>query len=274
MTYTLLPWAGTPTRDTGQEHPAISTPAHHLTWDGPVPLAQVLDHVVPAYGGLTWADALSHLHGSASDAETIAHLVRLGVHGFDRPIRISRLDPDNDLDDVDSLGRHWVLGNGMHRVAAAVSLGHPTIRCATDATSADGTEDTYIEVTYQLPGYWDRKDADADEARMDFAADWLHSFPLPDGTWVESDLTIGHGDTLEGLWHCPHTHEDAFYTALRARAPGLMIVASRCVTGAELDAEHDAEFGPDCEADDPAGSECYPTAPADDAVNGSLDAVA
>jgi hypothetical protein len=224
-----------------------------LNWNGLVPLEQVLAQVRPAYGGDTWEEALASLYGSPGDAATIAELVAAAPNGFSYPIRIGSDaydsqhnsdpddsdpdDPDNEPDDEpDPLGRVWYIANGMHRIAAATSMGHTHIlsRLA-DAASVlpDGTNE-YIEVVYRFLG--DLPEDDADE--FTYAVEWLRSFPLPDGTWVESDIfSSSGGEQQEGMWRCPHHLVEELLLELTRRAPLLTVESVRCVTGAQLDAE-------------------------------------
>lgn len=233
-----------------------------LCWDGPVPLAQVLTHVRPAYGGETWDEALAYLQATPSEANVIAELAASGPTGFDSPIRVGQDLPDfEDPEDVaefepDPLGREWILGNGMHRIACAVLLGHMTILSSTGSGSPeDDAETEYVEVDFLLPGVWpvDRGTDEWVEDQLDWVCGWLRSFPLSDGTWVESDGLGSHGGlVVSGSWTCPATHADALIAEMahryREHAPShrtgdLEVVKMRTVTGAQWDAEHEAEFG-------------------------------
>lgn len=231
-----------------------------LGWEGPVPLGQVLTHVRPAYGGDTWAEALAYLHATPSEADVIAELAASGSTGFDSPIRVEADVPDfEDPEDVaefepDALGRGWVLGNGMHRVACAVMLGHETILCATGGHSkGDDAETEYVEVEFLLPGEWPVDDGTAEEGVADalnWVCGWLRSFPLPDGTWVESDGLGSYGLVMSGSWTCPADHADMLVAEMGRRygvyAPDrtgdLEVVKVRTLTGAQWDAEFEAEF--------------------------------
>lgn len=231
-------------------------------WDGPIPLAQVLTQVRPAYGGDTWDEALAYLHATPSEANVIAELAASGPTGFVSPIRVHQDLPDfDDPEDVaefvpDLLGREWVLGNGMHRVACAVMLGHETIICTTGGPSGGDDADTeYVEVEFLLPGVWaqDHGTDEGVEDELDWVCGWLRSFPLPDGTWVESDGLGSHGGlVMSGSWTCPATHANALITEMvrryRKHAPNrtgdLEVVKMRTLTGAQWDAEFEAEFGP------------------------------
>lgn len=232
-----------------------------LRWDGPVPLTQVLAHVFPAYGGDTWEKALAYLHDTASEANVIAALTASGTSGFDSPISVYRHQPDpDDPEDVadfepDPLGRQWGLGNGMHRIAAAVALGHETINCTSAYTSAgDDKQTEYVEVEFLLPGVWPEDHGTAEHVAdaLDWVCGWARSFPLPDGTWVESDGLGSHGLVMSGSWTCPASHADMLVTEMsrryREHAPNrtgdLEVVKMRTLTGAQWDAEFEAEFGP------------------------------
>lgn len=220
-----------------------------LNWDGNIPLAQVLTHAIPAYAGPHWGDVFEYLHSTPSEAKVIAELAasltQSGARTFTHPVRLHIVDTDpddpddDDPDDVDPLGRHWRVGNGMHRIATAVMLGHDYLPCTT--TYPEDDPDTfYVEVTYELPdrpGEIDSLYPSLDG--IDYSCGWLRSFPLPDRTWVECDSFSGSGTHLSGLWYCPRSHMDAFLAELQVRAPGIVIHSAVGKTAAELDAEYD-----------------------------------
>lgn len=216
-----------------------------LLWDGRIPLAQVLEHVIPAYGGDTWSEVFAYLYGTPSEAQVIADLsaslARTGAGEFTEPVCIFPLDTDTDdePDDVDPLGRTWRVGNGMHRIATAALLGHDHITTST-AYPAEDSETHYVEVVYELAPDWANHTPDGDTDDLDYSCGWLRSFPLPDGVWVESDFFSGSGAHLEGLWRCPPTHVEAFLTELHTRAPGMTVHRVTTKTAAELDAEYEA----------------------------------
>lgn len=218
--------------------------------NGVVPVSLVLEHVRPAYGGATWSEALAYLHANPAEAEVIEALVATGAPVFDAPIRVFRAEPDDRPDDEvadavpDEAGTRWVIGNGMHRVAAAVAMGSPVIRCTTAEPSLEETADeTYVEAEFTFPAVpaWSADGFDA----LDFLCGWLRSFPLPDGTWVEGDSFGARGEVFCGLWSCPPEHADALLAELQARfarfAPTtgdlLTFRNVRVCTGADLDAE-------------------------------------
>lgn len=200
-----------------------------LTWDGLVPVAQVLAHAEPAYGGDTWEEAFAVLHGDPAEDHVISELVASldGARSFREPIVIS-------FDDEDGVYR---LSNGMHRMATAVAQGWDQVLVTSGYP--DHGEVEYVEVYYRLPGDWPADDVDNDE--IAFACGWLRSFPLPDGTWVETDLIAQNSGVMHGMWLCPPRLADALVAELVARSPAFELVAMRCVTGAELDAEYAAE---------------------------------
>lgn len=218
--------------------------------NGVVPLSLILDHVRPAYGGATWSEALAYLHAAPAEAEVIEALVATGVTVFDDPIRVFRAEPDDRPDDevADAVpveaGSQWVIGNGMHRVAAAVVMGSPVIRCTSaEPTSDDAAVETYVDAEFTFPPRpaWSADGFDA----LDFVSGWLRSFPLADGTWVEGDSFGAHGEVFTGLWSCPTEQADALLGELQARfarfAPRpsgpLTFRKVRVCTGADLDAE-------------------------------------
>lgn len=222
-----------------------------------VPLSLVLAHVRPAYGGATWAEALAYLHGDPAEAEVIAALtIALEASGgtvFDSPIRVFVAEPDDRPEDrvcdavPDPAGSEWVIGNGMHRVAAAVAMGSPAIRVTTATQSGnDPLAEEYVEVEFTFTGGfgWETADYDA----LDFVCGWLRSFPLPDGTWVEGDSFGSRGLVFSGLWSCPTRHADVLLAELQARfsrhappaAGDMRFVSWRTCTGADLDAEYAA----------------------------------
>lgn len=227
-------------------------------WGGPVPLARVLAHVRPAYGGPTWDEALTYLSGAPAESAVIDDLCARGAGGFDEPIRVLWSEPDEpEGDDVVPADEHtgWVIGNGMHRVAAAVHLGHDTILCTTsDASAEENAAQEYVDLVFTLPemSYSADLDPGDDLDALDWACGWFRSFPLPDGTWVECDSFGWHGAEMTGMWTCPASHAAALVDTLHARfaehAPtgceGAFVVTSmRTITGAQWDAEWDAEFG-------------------------------
>lgn len=226
-------------------------------WDGSVPLARVLAHVRPAYGGDTWAEALEYLRGAPAENAVIEDLCARGAEGFDEPVRVRLFVPDDeDADDTDtSEGAEWLIGNGMHRVAAAVRLGHETITCTTSGPSEqDSAEQEYVDMTFTLPDMSYSADLDPADGldALDWVCGWFRSFPLRDGTWVECDSFAGHGKEMTGLWTCPTSHAEALVQELHARwaqyaPPGvdgpLVITSQRTLTGAQWDAEFEAEFG-------------------------------
>ena len=227
-------------------------------WEGLIPLLHVLGQVRPAYGGATWGEALAYLYDTPAEAEVISALCATGVSVFDESIRVFRAEPDDRRDDdvadfTPSMeGSAWVIGNGMHRVAAAVRMGWETIRCTSvESTIEDGKVDEYVDLVFTLPDMTFGRDVDMDA--LDWVCGWLRSFPLPDGTWVECDSFSSRGGQMTGMWSCPATHADVLVSELHARfaefAPTgcegtLEIVSSRTVTGAEWDAEYEAEFEP------------------------------
>lgn len=239
-------------------------------WDGDVPLTRLLDRVRPAYGGETWDEALAYLREAPAENAVIEALCSSGVDGFDEPIRvIARDDEPDSCPDAPALDPHspqsWVIGNGMHRVAASVRLGHQTIACTTSSASAsEAAAQEYVDLTFTLPAMAYCADFDPDDGtdELDWASGWLRSFALPDGTWVECDSFASHGKRMTGMWICPATHADVLVEQLHARfgrfAPAgcdgsLVILSMRTLTGAEWDAEFEAEFGTDFGAGFDAG---------------------
>jgi hypothetical protein len=229
-------------------------------WDGPVPLTRVLEHVRPAYGGGTWDEALTYLYAAPAEAAVIDDLCARGANGFDEPIRVLWSEPDESEDDDDDVVpadeyTGWVIGNGMHRVAAAARLGHDTILCTTSAASdEESAAQEYVDLVFTLPemSYSADLDPDDDLDALDWVCGWFRSFPLHDGTWVECDSFGWHGAEMTGMWTCPTSHADTLVEALRARfvehaPPGcegeFVVKSMRALTGAQWDAEWEAEFG-------------------------------
>lgn len=248
-------------------------------WEGLFPLSLVLDHVRPAYGGQTWDEALAYLASAPAEDAVIADLCASGPDGFEEPIRIYWTEPDDDdaaddgnesdadrgsetgvapavSDETDgSEEPGWVIGNGMHRVAAAVRLGLEFIACTpSGASEQESAEQEYVDMVFTLPPMTYSSELEpADQLDdLDWVCGWFRSFPLRDGTWVECDSFAGHGSELTGMWSCPASHAEALVEELHARwtrfAPsgckGEFVVKSmRTITGAEWDAEFEAEFG-------------------------------
>lgn len=243
----------------------INPAARHTSasWEGVVSLASVLTQVRPAYGGTSWDEALAYLDSEPAESAVVAalcaSLLESGAELFESPIRVFRADPDDRPEDgvadftPNSDGGVWALGNGMHRVAAAVRMGLTTIRCTTvEPGTADTADEEYADVVFRVPEFAHGPDASLDA--LDWVCGWLRSFPLSDGTWVECDSFGWHGEAMTGLWSCPSSLVDVLVDALRSRfvehAPAdmvevggeLVVVSVRTVTGAELDAEFEAEF--------------------------------
>lgn len=219
--------------------------------DGLVPVSLVLDHVRPAYGGASWPEALAYLHGEPAEADVIAALVATGAAVFDSPIRVFRADPDDRPEDdthdfaPNAEGSVWAIGNGMHRVAAAVAMGHPSIRCtAADAPDEEQAVETYVDAEFKFPHVtgWGPGEFEAVDCALDFVCGWLRSFPLPDGTWVEGEAFASRGRVFSGLWSCPPTHSETLVRELQSRfarfAPrpdgALEFTSVRVCTGADL----------------------------------------
>jgi hypothetical protein len=174
-----------------------------LSWTGVVPLEQVLDHVRPAYHGDMLVQACAALRREPSEEEIILQLIQELKDApadmlFNEPVWIGLPDPDHQDDEQD--GRP-VVANGMHRIAAAIAAGAPTIWVTSiDQEKVSPTFDgQLLEVDFRLT-----VPNDEDQDDLDIAMTWLRSFRLDPDTWVEIATLSGTNGTLHAVYHCPH----------------------------------------------------------------------
>jgi hypothetical protein len=218
-------------------------PVTALAWDGVIPLDQVLEFVLPAYGGDTWPEAFEALRREPSEAAVIEELadeLRYGNGLFREPIRIYFTDPD------DGDGSRPRVGNGMHRVAAAELSGTCWIRCALGDLQDGPGDEQFIQVRFRLQGVpaasAGLKPGDDD---LDFASSWLRSFRLTPQLWTETDVLNSCNGIVESMYRCPHALEEDLLWALRVRAAAhgmqLEMIQRRAMTGAEWTAELDGD---------------------------------
>lgn len=107
--------------------------------------------------------------------------------------------------------------NGMHRLAACVLAGASHVLVALRpspevADWGDASDPPLVLVRARVHV------VDTDTDVVQFAAEWLRSFRLTEGAWVETDGTNADGDECEWLFHCPHDQKDALAGALVRRA--------------------------------------------------------
>lgn len=195
--------------------------ARAMTWEGTVPLEQVLQYALPAYGGDTLTEAIAKLRSWPSEQAIVdqlaAELGRDPQMLFEEPVRLYFVEPrDWDDEDQAEFGDRPVLprvGNGMHRIAAADQAGARHLRVIMrDLKDVDSPYDgELIHVNYRLSG---GQPGDP----SDFAFDWLRSFRLAPGAWAEAATQGSCNDVVESIYHCPHRLQQTLVEELHARA--------------------------------------------------------
>jgi hypothetical protein len=218
-----------------------------LPWEGVVDLDQVLRYALPAYGGDTLGQAIATLRAEPSEEEIVtqlaAELRSAPQMLFDEPLRAYFINPE-DWDDEDQAehGDRPIqprIGNGMHRVAAAVAAGAGQVRVTTrDWKSIDspfGGE--LIEVQYRVRGAGSPVVDDA----VELAYDWLRSFRLTDDAWVEAATMGSCNAVVDSIYHCPHRLLTRLLEQLELRTVRhgltLEVVQARATTWDQLERE-------------------------------------
>jgi len=158
-------------------------------------VADLLARYAPAYHG-SWDNAVRQMLAEPADAEIITQLraERAAAGRFRRPVVV---------DD-----ERQVIGDGMHRVVAAITGRYPRLEVADGYPDGDGDE---LEVTFTLDS------PDDDDGAFEQAVDWLRSFPLA-GTWVTCDTFSHISGRYHAVYYCPASLADALRSAVAARA--------------------------------------------------------
>ena len=165
----------------------------------PVPLRELLGHARPAYGARTWPAALEVLSRDPSWRRVVADLVDQMRDGqrLRQPVRVQ-------------FRRGRQLLDGMHRIAAHVRAGAPTILASTRFPSAvPETVEVSATLTRTEPGGGDVDAVDLWEP--------LTSLPVG-GDWANTDGLGMVGDVATAAWHLPHSRRHDLLEALDARA--------------------------------------------------------
>lgn len=191
-----------------------------LPWEGVIPLAQVLQHALPAYGGDGWNETAKTMLAEPSEAAIVADLAaELRADPdmlFAEPIRLAFTEPEDwDEEDQAEYGDRPIrprVGNGMHRIVAAMQAGAARIRVILqDLKEAEGPfAGELVQVDYLLAG-------GTGEDSMDDAW-WLRSFRLTPQVWVEAASTGGRGNVVSSIYYCPHRLRDQLVRALAERS--------------------------------------------------------
>lgn len=215
--------------------PAEVEPSGRPVWV--VQVAALCAAVAPAFGEHDWPAVVRSLLDDPDDAEVIGVLVPAAAGGFDEPVVL-------DAEEAR-------VGNGMHRIAAALIAGVPALR-VTDRFVRLPLD--CVDVEFVLRPLTGVAQAPVDEERGPAAMTWLRSFPLA-GLWAQTDIGYGSGDRCGGYWYWPADRVDELVEGLRVRAGA---------RGWQLDVLR-AEVVDDDEGDDEDG------APDADAVDDSTE---
>lgn len=216
-----------------------------LPWEGLVELEQVFRFALPAYGD-SWSHAFNEMLEFPSDATIIGELVnelKASAEGvFSKPISISFTEPsDWDERDEAEYGPRPIqphVGNGMHRLAAALLAGASKVLVMKGSPDVNDAELVEIEAELTFP-----QGLDVDGECL--LLDWTRSFRLTPDVWVENDGWYASGRVYEWLFYCPHALEGLLLEALASRISErgmtFKLVSSKLTSWSQKEAEWDAE---------------------------------
>lgn len=200
------------------------TSSTELKWDGFVPLEQVLEHLQLAYGE-SWQSVADALQSDPIENAIIDTLINesqtTGL--FQEPIRVDVHephaldeceDPEDHADYCVDVGKptRYVLGNGTHRVVAAMTAGYPNIWVS--------SQDSSREVEGILIAEFDAEGgtgtcADCDDPVECFTFCVLRSFRLLPDTWAETGFASGINGTWRAVYELPEDNAAALENAVR-----------------------------------------------------------
>lgn len=174
----------------------------------PVPLTGLLAHTRPAYGGRTWAGAISTLMTYPDWARIVTDLIEDITDGrpMQEPVRVARRRGQRVL-------------NGMHRIAAHAIAGATSIKAtsAQDPTVLEIVELQLrlVPVTDAARAFLQNPDGGLCEALM-----LLRSLRAGE-VWASADGIGTSGGIGSCAYYVPHAHRDELVRAVTARAAEL-----------------------------------------------------
>jgi hypothetical protein len=158
-------------------------------------VTRFLTEVTPACGR-SWEAVRADCRSDPADAEVLAVLDRVVADGgFDEPILVRAADDEDRADAHQPITTPYVLCDGTHRFLACWDAGAP-VPVTFDEGPADGAT-MVVRYRHHLT------DRDAADAAETATFDWLRSFPLPGGGWVNAIAGVArdHGGAVVGsIW--------------------------------------------------------------------------
>ncbi len=222
-----------------------------LPWEGVVPLEQVLRYALPPYGGDTLPEAIAALRQNPAEVEIVgvlaAELSASADMLFEEPVRVYFIEPaDWDAVDQAEYGARPIqpkVGNGMHRLAAAVVAGAERIRVTMQDWDSINPpfDDELIELSYLLHGAPAPSYMPHGGDAVEFGFAWLRSFRLTPDAWVEAAVSGSCNGVVTSIYYCPHRLRQELVQTVTDRAGlrgmRLEVVRARGVTWDQLDEE-------------------------------------
>lgn len=219
----------------------MSSGTTELTWEGEIPLEQVLEHCQPAHAEAwpdetrTWQHVADALQSNVIENAIIDTLINESMETglFEEPVVIDVYEPCPGGEECDDLEGHeeycvkvgeptrYSLGNGTHRVVAAMTAGYKTIRAATsyDYKQFDGK---YLIAAFKASTGPKAKSCDPhfeDAPDECFGFCVLRSFRLTPDVWVDTALASRiHGGIYRVYYEIPHDLAETLEREIRRLA--------------------------------------------------------